>query len=73
MLKSSCLCRASLRLKHFIIQQIHKYIIRGHIYNYYKIFKIFKNAFLNIYKYFIIILIVSSNYILVHVLDNKVF
>jgi len=30
-------------------------------------------AFLNIIKYFIIILIVSTNYIFVHLLDNKVF
>ena len=28
---------------------------------------------LNIFKYFIIILIVSTNYISVHLLDNKVF
>ena len=28
---------------------------------------------LNIFKYFIIILIVSTNYIFVHLLDNKVF
>ena len=26
-------------LKHFIIQQMHKYIIRTYNYNYYKIFK----------------------------------
>ena len=30
-------------------------------------------AVLNIFKYFIIILIVSTNYIFVHLLDNKVF
>ena len=30
-------------------------------------------ANLNIFKYFIIILIVSTNYIFVHLLDNKVF
>jgi len=30
---------ANSRLKHFIIQQMHKYIIRRHNYNYYKIFK----------------------------------
>jgi len=30
-------------------------------------------AILNIFKYFIIILIVSKNYIFVHLLDNKVF
>jgi len=30
------------RLKHFIIQQMHKYIIRRYNWNYYKIFKIFK-------------------------------
>ena len=30
-------------------------------------------AILNIFKYFIIILIVSTNYIFVHLLDNKVF
>jgi len=28
---------------------------------------------LNIFKYFIIILTVSTNYIFVHLLDNKVF
>jgi len=27
----------------------------------------------NIFKYFVIILIVSTNYIFVHLLDNKVF
>ena len=32
------------RLKHFIIQQMHKYIIRRYNYNYYKIFKIFNIA-----------------------------
>jgi hypothetical protein len=31
-------------LKHFIIQQMHKYIIRRYNQNYYKIFKIFKIA-----------------------------
>jgi len=30
-------------------------------------------AFLNIFKYFVIILIVSTNYIFVHLLDNEVF
>ena len=30
-------------------------------------------AILNIFKCFIIILIVSTNYIFVHLLDNKVF
>ena len=30
-------------------------------------------AILNIFKYFIIILNVSTNYIFVHLLDNKVF
>jgi hypothetical protein len=30
-------------------------------------------AILNIFKYFIIILIVSTNYIFVHLLDHKVF
>ena len=30
-------------------------------------------AILNIFKYFIIILIVPTNYIFVHLLDNKVF
>jgi len=30
-------------------------------------------SILNIFKYFIIILIVSTNYIFVHLLDNKVF
>jgi len=33
-----------MRLKHFIIQQMHKYVIRRYNYNYYKIFKIFKIA-----------------------------
>jgi len=30
-------------------------------------------AILNIFKYFIIILIVSTNYIFVHLLDNEMF
>jgi hypothetical protein len=30
-------------------------------------------AILNIFKYFIIILIVATNYIFVHLLDNKLF
>ena len=30
-------------------------------------------AFLNIFEYFIIILVVSTNYIFVHLLDKKVF
>jgi len=41
-----------------------------------KIFKIAPTCFgsiLNIFKYFIIILIASMNYIFVHLLDNKVF
>jgi len=50
---------------------MHKYIIHRYNYNYYKIFKMF--LILNIFKYFIIILIVSTNYIFVHLLDNKVF
>jgi len=32
-----------------------------------------REAILNNFKYFIIILIVSTNYIFVHLLDNKVF
>ena len=30
-------------------------------------------SILNIFKYYIIILIVSTNYVFVHLLDNKVF
>jgi len=76
------------RLKHFNIQQMHKYIIRRYNQNYYKIYKIFKNCS-NMFritrdpssgssiqcfaKYFIIILILSTNYIFVHLLDIKVF
>jgi hypothetical protein len=33
------------RLKHFIIQQMHKYIIHRYNYNYYKIFKIAPTCF----------------------------
>ena len=35
--------------------------------------KINVGAILNIFKYFIIILIVPTKYIFVHLLDNKVF
>ena len=94
--------RASMTLKHFIIQQMHKYILRRYNYNYYKIFKIYKitpthfgsqailhqaalystlimdplwsaTCWKNLEQYFIIILIVSTIYIFVHLLDNKVF
>jgi len=37
------------------------------------VFRNILEQFLNIFKYFIIILIVSTNYILVHLLDNTVF
>ena len=32
-----------------------------------------QGAILNIFKYFVIILVVSTNYMFVHLLDNKVF
>ena len=35
------------RIKHFIIQQMHKYIIRRYTYNYYKIFKIAPTRFVS--------------------------
>jgi len=59
-------------VQHSVIQQIHTHVIRRYNYNYYKIFGIFKIAILNTFKYFIIILVVYTDYIFVHLLDNKV-